>query len=192
MKDKIKGIIRESIEAKEKLLSEDQVAVLEKISNKIIEAYNSCRKVIVFGNGGSASDAQHFAAEMICRFEKDRMALPAIALSTNTSSLTSIGNDYSFDKIFSRQVEALAQPGDVVIGISTSGNSPNVLQAIEEAKKLKAVTIGFTGSKDCKLKKNADLCFCAPSAVTGRIQECHILAIHVICKLIEDTLFKDG
>ncbi|MCB4791721.1 MAG: SIS domain-containing protein [Elusimicrobia bacterium] len=189
MKEKIAKLISDSIEAKQKMLSAEQVLVIEGIANKLIGAYRSCKKMVAFGNGGSASDAAHFAGEMVSRFEKDRRALPAIAFTTNMSTITSIGNDYSYENIFSRQVEALVQEGDVVIAISTSGSSPNVLKAVEEAKKLKAVTVGFTGAKDCKLKKVTDLCFCAPSTVTGRIQECHILAIHIICALVEESLF---
>ena len=189
MKEKISKLIKDSIETKEKMLSTEQLEMLEKIASSLINAYKSCKKMVVFGNGGSAGDSQHFAAEMISRFEKERMALPAIAFTTNTSTISAIGNDYSFDNVFSRQVEALVNEGDIVFGFSTSGNSPNVIKGIEEAKKLKAITIGFTGAKDSKLKKTADLCFCAPSIVTGRIQECHILAIHIICALVEEKLF---
>ena len=191
MKEKIEQLIKDSIKASEKMLQAEQVDILEKIAGQVISAYRSCKKLVVFGNGGSSADAQHFVAEMICRFEVNRMALPAIALTTNTSSLTSIGNDLGYDVVFSRQVEALVNEGDVVIGISTSGNSSNVVKAFEEAKKLKAVTIGFTGSKECKLSKITDFCFSAPSTVTGRVQECHILAIHVICALVEGALFSE-
>jgi D-sedoheptulose 7-phosphate isomerase len=189
MKEKISKLIKDSIEAKQKMLLPEQIETIEKIANSMVTAYRSCKKMVAFGNGGSASDAQHFVGEMISRFEKERMALPAIAFTANTAILTAIGNDYTYENVFSRQVEALVNEGDVVIGISTSGNSPNVIKAIEEAKKLKAITIGFTGAKDCKLKKITDVCFCAPSTVTGRIQECHILAIHIICALVEETLF---
>jgi D-sedoheptulose 7-phosphate isomerase len=191
MKEIIESLINDSIQAKKELLKAEHISSIENIANAIIKAYRSCKKVIAFGNGGSASDAQHFAAELVCRFEKNRMALPAIALTTNTATLTAIGNDYSFEDLFSRQVEAHAQSGDVVIGISTSGNSPNVIKAVETAKTLKAVTVGFTGGQDCKLKKIADLSLCAPSSITGRIQECHILAIHIICKIVEDVLFGE-
>ncbi len=124
-----------------------------------------------------------------CRFEVNRRALPAIALTTDTSLITAAGNDFGFENIFSRQVEAHANQGDVVIGITTSGGSPNVIKALEQAKKQNAVTIGFTGNKESKIKEITDICFCAPSSVTARIQECHGLAIHVICSLIEGAMF---
>lgn len=188
MKEIIKKVINDSIEAKRELLVSDQVGVLEQISQKIIDAYKNGKKIVVFGNGGSAADAQHFVAELVCRFQKDRRPLAAIALSTNTSTLTSVGNDYNFNDIFTRQVEALADEGDIVVGISTSGNSPNVLKAIEKAKDKKAVTVGMGGSGG-ELKNKTDICLSVPSKKTARVQECHILAIHVICLLIEETLF---
>jgi len=189
MKSKIEQLIRESIETKKLLLEPAQVAVVEKIAGAIIKAYENKKKVIIFGNGGSAADSQHFAAELVCRFEVNRRALAAISLTTDTSIITATGNDFSFDNIFSRQVEALVNTGDVAIGITTSGNSPNVIKALEQAKKQNAVTIGFTGNKECRIKEITDLCFCAPSGVTGRIQECHGLVIHVICSLVEGALF---
>ncbi len=184
-------LIRDSISTAEQLLSGSHVAAIDAAAHAVINAYRLRRKVLVFGNGGSASDAQHLAAELVCRFEKNRPALPALALTTNTSSLTAIGNDFSFEDVFSRQVEALASPEDVAIGISTSGNSPNVLKAIEQAKALKAVTVGFTGGGGGKLKSLVDICFCAPSTVTARVQECHILAVHIISRLVEEALFGE-
>jgi D-sedoheptulose 7-phosphate isomerase len=189
MQDKIKTIINDSVSVFQKLLEQKQLDLLNSVAEKIIEAYKAGKKVIVFGNGGSAADAQHLAAELICRFEKDRMALPAIALTANTSNLTAIGNDYGYDDIFSRQIEAWAVPGDIVIGISTSGNSANVLKGIRIARSRKATTIGFTGSRSSMLKDQVDICFSAPSTVTARIQECHVLAIHIICALVEEELF---
>lgn len=191
MKEQVQSLIKDSIAAKEKMLSADTVDVIARIAESILNAYRNCRKVIIFGNGGSAADAQHFAAELVVRFEKNRMALPAMALSTDTSVLTSCGNDFGFDQVFLRQVEAFAQGGDVVIGISTSGNSPNVLKALERARELKCVTAAFTGKGGGKMKGMTDVCFNAPSDVTGRIQECHGLAIHIICRLVEEGLF-DG
>lgn len=191
MQEKIRNLIQESIDVKQSLLAQEQIDVLEKIAKLIIQAYNTNKKLIVFGNGGSASDAQHLAAELVCRFEKNRAALPAIALTANASVLTATGNDFGFDDVFKRQVEALCQPADVVLGISTSGNSENVIKAIETAQKIKAVTIGFTGAKGGRLKDKVDVCFCAPSQVTGRIQECHIMAIHILCSLAEDALFEE-
>ncbi len=191
MKDEIKKLINENVSTNEKLLENGYLATIEEMAQIIINTYSCGKKVIVFGNGGSAADAQHLAAELVCRFEKNRRALPALALNTNTSSITAIGNDYSFEDVFSRQVEGLAEEGDLVIGISTSGNSPNVLKAIDAAKQKKTRTMGLTGIKGGKLKNKADVCFCAPSTVTGRIQECHIFVIHVLCKLVEDALFAE-
>lgn len=189
MQNKIKQLVQDSIDAKMKMLAPEQLAVVEQTAQALITAYRSCKKVLVCGNGGSAADAQHFAAELVVRFAKNRMALPAIALTTDTSILTAAGNDFSFDDIFSRQVEAFCQPGDVVIGISTSGNSPNVLKALAKAKELNGVTIAFTGGTGGKLKGTTDICFCAPANVTARMQECHELAIHIICLLVEEALF---
>ena len=191
MQEKIKKLIKESIEAKEKLLAPEQIAVLEKIGSLFVSAYRSGNKIIAFGNGGSAGDAQHLVAELVVRFEKNRKALPALALTTNTSNLTAIGNDFSYEDIFSRQVEAFAQPGDIIVGISTSGKSSNVLKALELARKQKAVTVGFTGGSGGMMKDNTDACFIAPSPVTARIQECHILAVHILCSIVEEKLFAE-
>lgn len=190
MKDKITQLIKESIEAKKQMLDAGQIETLEKIAKTLIKAYEGGKKALICGNGGSAADSQHFAAELVSRFQLERKALAAVALTTDTSIITAIGNDYSFENIFSRQVEALADSGDIVIGFTTSGNSPNVLKAIEQAKSAGAVAIGFTGSKECKLKDAADICFCAPAQVTARIQECHSLAIHIICSLVETGIFQ--
>jgi len=189
MKKAITALITESITTKQQLLEPAQIDTLEKIAVMMINAYKNGKKTVMFGNGGSASDAQHFAAELVCRFEVNRKALPSLAFTTNTAVLTAIGNDFSYDEVFARQVEALVVPGDVVVGISTSGNSPNVLKGFQKAREIGAHTVGFTGNRECKLPEAAELCFCAPSAITGRIQECHILAIHIICRLIEQALF---
>lgn len=191
MEKLIAGFIGDSIKAKQGMLVPEQVGMLKAITEAIIKAYKAGKKILVCGNGGSAADAQHFAAELVARFERERPALPAIAITTNTSTITAIGNDYGFDAAFSRQVEAFTVEGDVVIGISTSGNSKNVLLAMEEAKKRKAFTVGLTRLEGGKLKGAVDLCFCAPSGHTPRVQECHILAIHIICKLVEESLFGD-
>jgi D-sedoheptulose 7-phosphate isomerase len=191
MKDTIRQLISGSIDAKQRLLDPEYPALFEQIARLIVQVYRSNRKLIIFGNGGSACDAQHFAAELVVRFEKNRAALPAIALTANVAALTAIGNDYDFDSIFSRQVEALCQAGDLVIGISTSGNSSNVIKGLAQAREQKAVTVGFTGSTGGKLKAAADICFCAPSLVTARIQECHLLAIHILCSLTEEALFGE-
>jgi D-sedoheptulose 7-phosphate isomerase len=145
----------------------------------------------LFGNGGSAADAQHIAAEFVGRFAFDRPALPALALSVNTSCVTAIGNDFGFDLVFSRQIEALGKPGDVAIGISTSGNSANVLRALSVAKEMGLHTVALTGEGGGKLKDAVDLCICAPSNETPRIQECHILIGHVISQLVEQAIFHE-
>jgi D-sedoheptulose 7-phosphate isomerase len=161
------------------------------VSDILLAALKRRNKLLLFGNGGSAADAQHIAAEFVARCAFDRPALPALALSVNTSSVTAIGNDYGFDQVFCRQLEALGRPGDVAIGFSTSGNSPNVLNGISSAKKIGLHTIAFTGTPGGKLQQAADLdhCLCAPSSETPRIQECHILIGHIIPELVEQELF---
>ncbi|MFH2070754.1 MAG: D-sedoheptulose 7-phosphate isomerase [Elusimicrobiota bacterium] len=188
MKNEIEKLIRDSVAVKGKMLLEN-VSGIEELASRIISAYKNKKKVVVFGNGGSAADAQHLATELVCRFEKDRRSLEAVALTTNTSMITATGNDYGFEYIFSRQVESTVKEGDVVIGISTSGNSVNVLKGIEQAKKQKAVSAGWTGNTGGKLKNIVDLCICIPSDNTARIQEGHILLIHIICRLVEKELF---
>jgi D-sedoheptulose 7-phosphate isomerase len=186
----IENFINGSIEAKKKMLDEGQIVYIQTIANKIIEAYQNGKKLIVFGNGGSASDALHFAAEIVCRFEKNRKAIPAIALTENISTLTAIGNDFGYDYVFSRQLEAFAQKGDIAIAITTSGNSINVINAVDSAKKMGMFVIGLTGSDGGQLKVKSDMCYCAPSKNTARIQECHILLIHIVSKIIEEKLFE--
>jgi D-sedoheptulose 7-phosphate isomerase len=159
--------------------------LIMQVSEVITNAIKNKKKVILFGNGGSAADAQHIAAEFTGRFVKERRGLPAIALTTDTSALTAIGNDYGFDVIFSRQVEALANTGDVLIGISTSGNSANVLKAIEKGKDLKCLTISFTGKNGGEIIKKSDLNINIKHSNTARIQEMHILVGHLICSSID-------
>lgn len=149
-------------------------------------------KVLIFGNGGSAADSQHIAAELVGRFSKERRALPAIALTVNTSNLTAISNDYSYEDVFARQVEALGRPGDVAVGISTSGNSPNVVKALERAKAIGLSTEAWTGQRGGKCAQMAGIAFKAPSNDTPRIQELHITVGHVVCDLVEQALFGDG
>ncbi|MDD5457136.1 MAG: D-sedoheptulose 7-phosphate isomerase [Candidatus Margulisbacteria bacterium] len=156
------------------------------LSEKIVKAFKTGNKVFFFGNGGSAADAQHFAAELTGRFQKERRALPAIALTTDTSALTALGNDYGFDIIFSRQVEALASEGDVLIGISTSGNSANVVKALETGAKLGCYCCGLSGNSGGKMNNCCELNIVMPSKNTPRIQEAHIFIIHTLCQLIED------
>jgi D-sedoheptulose 7-phosphate isomerase len=163
---------------------------VKKASDAIIGAFKKKNKVLLCGNGGSAADSQHIAAEFVSRFRLERRGLPAIALSTDTSILTAIGNDYSIDRIFSRQVEALAQPGDIVIGLSTSGKSPNVVEAIKKAREFGCFSIGFLGGNGGSLKDIVDIPLVVPSNDTPRIQECHILLGHIICDIVERA-FKD-
>ena len=168
-----------------------QTAEAERLASEIVRALKKGKKIVVFGNGGSAADAQHFAAELVGRFEKERPGLAAIALTTDTSALTAIANDFGYEEVFARQVQALAQPGDVVIGISTSGNSKSVLKGVEEAKKLKAWTAGLTGLSGGKLKDAVDCCVTAPSQRTAHIQECHIALIHAICAMIDAAFITE-
>ena len=155
----------------------------------LVETFRHGGKLLVMGNGGSAADAQHFVAEIVSRFKMERRALPAIALSTDTSILTAIGNDYGFDKVFRRQIEALAAEGDLVVGISTSGNSPNVLHALDLAREKGCHTVGLLGRDGGTIKDYCDLALVVPSDDTPRIQEGHITIIHIVCDLLEKTLF---
>ena len=169
---------------------EQTADVIEQITATIIRCFRQGNKLLICGNGGSAADAQHVAGEFVNRFRYDHAALPAIALTTDTSILTCIGNDSAFENIFSRQVEALARPGDILVGISTSGGSPNVLKALEAARKLGVITVAFTGEKGReRMEAICDYCFAVPSADTPRIQESHIFVWHVICGVVEQTLF---
>ncbi|GAC1470353.1 MAG: D-sedoheptulose 7-phosphate isomerase [Desulfuromonadaceae bacterium] len=155
----------------------------------LVETFKSGGKLLVMGNGGSAADAQHFVAEIVGRFKMERRGLPAIALSTDTSILTAIGNDYGFDRVFHRQVEALAAPGDLIVGISTSGNSPNVLQALELAREKGCRTVGLLGKDGGTVKNVCDLALIVPTNDTPRVQEGHITIIHIVCDLMEKAMF---
>lgn len=186
----ISDYIERSIQTK-KELQKTRVEVIARIAELIVDAYKQGNKVLWFGNGGSAADAQHLACELVSRFYLDRKALASIALTTNTSELTAIANDYDFIKVFARQVEALVNPGDVVIGISTSGSSQNVIEGIKEAKRLGAKTVAFTGATGGKLKGCVDFLLTVPSEVTPHIQESHIMIGHIICYLVEKELFGD-
>jgi D-sedoheptulose 7-phosphate isomerase len=184
--------IQASIAVKELLLRNAEVVpIIAKVSELLVGTLKKGNKVLLFGNGGSAADAQHIAAEFVGHFAFDRPALPALALSVNTSCITAIGNDYGFDLVFSRQIEALARPGDVAIGISTSGNSSNVLHAVSVAHKMGLCTVALTGCTGGKLKNVVDHCICVPSNETPRIQECHILIGHIISQLVEETIFHE-
>ena len=185
MQEKIRRQIEASIEAKRKLPAADIGAA----AMVLIVALKSGHKVLLAGNGGSAADCQHIAGELVGRFKKERKALPAISLTTDTSIITALANDYGSESIFSRQVEAHGAKGDVLLALSTSGSSPNILKAAEAAKKRGMKVVGLTGIKGAKLKSLSDVCITAASDDTPRIQECHTMAAHIICGLIEDALF---
>jgi D-sedoheptulose 7-phosphate isomerase len=171
---------------------QQQAPLLAEVADHLIAAFRAGKKVLLCGNGGSAADAQHLAAEFVGKFYFDRPALPAEALTVNTSSLTAIGNDYSFDVVFSRQVEAFGAAGDVLIGITTSGNSRNVLEAFRVARQKGILTVGLTGASGGQLKEAADYCICIASTDTPRIQEQHILVGHILCELVEQALFGEA
>jgi len=187
MRERIKDILLESIQVKEELLRAGIGEIVE-ITNLILECLKKDGKVMLFGNGGSASDSQHIAAELVGRFKKDRTALPAIALTTNTSIITSLANDYGYEIVFAKQIEALGQKNDIAIGLSTSGKAKNVLLGIKQAKKMGLKTVSLTGGDGGELAKLADASLVVPSAVTARIQEAHITIGHIICEIIEQTL----
>jgi D-sedoheptulose 7-phosphate isomerase len=189
---RVSDSIKASIATKQQLLGNpDLISTIAKVSELLVKTFTQGNKVMLFGNGGSAADSQHIAAEFVGRFAFNRPALPALALSVNTSCLTAIGNDYGFDQVFSRQIEALGRPADMAIGISTSGNSPNVLKGFEVAKKMGIHTVALAGCTGGKMKGAADYCLCAPSNETPRIQECHILIGHIISELTEETIFHE-
>jgi D-sedoheptulose 7-phosphate isomerase len=189
---RVRNSIQASIAVKELLLRNTEVvSVVAKVCERLVDTFDKGNKVLLFGNGGSAADAQHIAAEFVGRFGFDRPALPALALSVNTSCVTAIGNDYGFDLVFSRQIEALARRGDVAVGISTGGNSSNVLNTLSVAGKLGLCTLALTGCTGGKLKNAVDYCICAPSNETPRIQECHILIGHIIAELVEEAIFHE-
>lgn len=182
--------LEDSIAVKREILGNVEVLrLIGVIAELLIKAYQNGKKVILFGNGGSAADAQHLAAELVGKYYFDRKPLPAIALTVNTSSLTAIGNDYSFSQVFARQLEAMGEAEDIAIGISTSGNSENVIQALKVAKEKGLITIGFTGKDGGRLKNIVDYCLHIPSNDTPRIQEGHITVGHIICEIVERELF---
>lgn len=165
---------------------------IARAGSALIDAYRGGSKILTFGNGGSACDAQNFADELVGRYQRNRRPLPAIALTVNTADLTSIANDFGYEQVFARQLEAHARPGDIAVAISTSGNSPNVLKALEKAQELGLTTIGLTGSSGGKLKNMVSHCLRVPSSTVARIQEAHITIIQIWCGLIEDALFPDA
>ena len=189
----IKDLIAASISVKQALLQDDTMLQrIQEVADMIVACFKGGNKVLFCGNGGSAADAQHLAAEFSGRFYLDREALPAEALHTNTSYLTAIGNDYSFDVIYSRLVHGIGRQGDVLIGLSTSGNSKNIVAAFQTAREKEMVTIGFTGATGGALAAWSDYLLNMPSADTPRIQESHILVGHIICELVEATYFKQS
>ncbi|MDD5617751.1 MAG: D-sedoheptulose 7-phosphate isomerase [Candidatus Omnitrophica bacterium] len=186
MKDKIKNIIKDSIAVKEKLIL-SCLEDVQKIAELCIKTLQGNGKIILCGNGGSAADSQHLAAELVVRFKKDRKAIAAIALTTNTSIITAIGNDYGYEKVFSRQLEALANKNDLLIAISTSGKAKNVAEAIKKAKEMGIKTVALTGETGKEFAKSCDLSIIVPSTNTARIQESHICIGHILCEIIEDN-----
>ncbi|HLF47267.1 MAG TPA: D-sedoheptulose 7-phosphate isomerase [Chitinophagaceae bacterium] len=189
--EKIKNIITASIETKKLVLeNKSLIDTIKNVVEALTKAFADGKKVYFCGNGGSAADAQHLAAEFSGRFYTDRKALPAEALHCNTSYLTAVANDYSFDMIYSRMIDGIGQKGDVLIGISTSGNSVNILKAIEAAREKEMITVAFTGESGGKLKDKCDFLVNIPSADTPRIQECHIMIGHIICQLVEENLYS--
>jgi D-sedoheptulose 7-phosphate isomerase len=190
MKDKIKNIISESVAVKNKVLQDEKLIIaIEKITEAIVAALRNGKRIYFCGNGGSAADAQHLAAEFSGRFYSDRDALPAEALHCNTSYLTAVANDYSFDVVYARLIKGIAHEGDVLVGLSTSGNSKNILHAFETAREKKVITVGFTGETGGKMKDLSDYLINVPSKDTPRIQESHILIGHIICQLVEEIYF---
>lgn len=185
-----KAMIEGSIAVKQSLVENTEIiATVASIAEMMIAALKQGGKLLWMGNGGSAADAQHICAEFVGRFAFERPALPALALSVNTSCVTAIGNDYGFDRVFSRQIEAIGRPGDVAVGISTSGNSPNVLCGLSAAARLGLRTVALTGQSGGKIKSAAEYCVCVPSNETPRIQECHILIGHIIADIVEQAMF---
>jgi D-sedoheptulose 7-phosphate isomerase len=186
----IEQFVTESLRVKAQFFDEYKETIV-RTADTIAQVLRGGRKVLFFGNGGSAADAQHLAAELVGRFGPDRSALPGISLSTDTSILTALGNDYGYDKVFARQIEALGQPGDAAVAISTSGNSPSVIEAIDVARSKGIFTVGFTGETGGKMKDRVDVLLRVPSRQTPRIQETHLLLGHILCDLVDRQLFPE-
>jgi len=185
----IRSRVNESIAVKAALLADARTEQLAAIADRIEASARRGGKVVLFGNGGSAADATHLAAEFVGRFQFDRDPLPALSLSDNGSSVTAIGNDYGYDLTFARQMQALGNPGDVAIAISTSGSSPNVLEGLRAARLRDMYTVGFTGANGVEMAELTDVCVMVPSTVTARIQEAYMLYAHIMCELVEEALF---
>lgn len=193
MKQYIYHQVADSAATKQSILeNESLLDLLVEVAQKCVEVYKNGKKILIAGNGGSAADAQHFAAELVGRYGFDRPSLPSLALTTDTSALTAIGNDYGYDYVFSRQLEGLGVEGDLFIGISTSGNSQNVLNAFESARAKGITTVALVGRDGGKMGKMADYAIIIPSDKTPRIQESHLLVEHIICDIIEKEIFGDG
>jgi D-sedoheptulose 7-phosphate isomerase len=193
MKEYIKNQILASYETKKKILENSAlIDIIEDVATRCVDVYKKGHKTILAGNGGSAADAQHIAAELVGRYGFDRPSLPSLALTTDTSNLTAIGNDYGYDKVFSRQLEGMGQEGDLFIGISTSGNSANIITAFESAKAKGITTVALTGRDGGKMAQMADVAIIIPSNDTPRIQESHILIGHILCDIIEKEIFAQG
>jgi D-sedoheptulose 7-phosphate isomerase len=188
MKEQVIKAFEESAEVKRRFVREHADRIVE-VARLIARAFREGHKVLLFGNGGSSTDASHIAAEFVGRYHRDRSPLPAIALGADMAALTCIANDYDYAEVFSRQVRAHGQKGDIAIAISTSGNSPNVLKGVQVAREIGLITVGWTGGKGGKLASLVDHCFIVPSTVTARIQETHITLGHVLCELIEEDVF---
>ncbi len=191
MKDIIDDILQESIKVKEQFISDCSEDLII-LARKIVVSFTSDRKLMLCGNGGSAADAQHITAGFVNKFEMDRPPLPAISLSTDTSIITCIGDDHSFNEIFTKQIKAIGLEGDILLAISTSGNSQNVVAAAETARDMGIYVAGMTGGKGGKLKDVSDICLTVPADRTARIQECHMLAGNILCKLVDYILFQGG
>ena len=193
MKAYIQAQIKDSYETKQKIYEDETLlANIEYVAKRCVALYKEGKKTILAGNGGSAADAQHIAAELVGRYGFDRDSIPSLALTTDTSNLTAIGNDYGYDQIFSRQLSGMGQEGDLFIGISTSGNSQNLVKAFEVAKQKGITSVALVGKDGGEMAKLADIALVVPSNQTPRIQESHILIGHILCDIIEKELFSDG
>jgi D-sedoheptulose 7-phosphate isomerase len=190
MKNRILNAFRESAGIKQRF-AEDHAGDIAEVARLIAGAFTEGGKLIIFGNGGSSTDASHIAAEFVGRFRMERPGLPALALNTDMAVMTSVANDYGYPDVFARQLKALAVEGDVAVGISTSGNSKNVLKALDAARRKKLMTVAFTGAGGGKISDRADYVFVVPSDVTARIQETHITLGHVLCQMVEEILFEN-
>ncbi|MBS4276158.1 D-sedoheptulose 7-phosphate isomerase [Campylobacter vulpis] len=193
MKAYIKNHFEESLRVKEQILRDEElISLIEKVARELIKAYQNGKKTLIAGNGGSAADAQHMAGEFVSRFYFDRPGIPSLALTTDTSILTAIGNDYGYEKLFSRQLEAQGVSGDVFIGISTSGNSKNILEALKVCRQKGILSVGLTGASGGVMNELCDYCIKVPSSCTPRIQEAHLVIEHILCAIVEEELFGKG